>query len=159
MRASRPFAPGYGIAPAEGGEGLLPWSWAEERLLASRSFWLSTVAGGQPHTMPVWGVWSGGAFFFSTGEQSRKARNLAANPHCTVVTEHADEAVILEGVATMAPAGDELRDACAAYAAKYPGFALDAPIGRVFIVRPQKVFAFIDDADRFGATATRWTFA
>ena len=36
--ADRPHMPGYGIrGPAEG-SGLLPWSWAVERLRAARNF-------------------------------------------------------------------------------------------------------------------------
>jgi pyridoxine/pyridoxamine 5'-phosphate oxidase len=49
--------------------------------------------------MPVWGVWADDRFYFSTGRQSRKARNLAANAACVVCAERADEAVIVEGVA------------------------------------------------------------
>ncbi len=55
-----------------------------------------------PHTMVVWGLWQDGRFLFSTGSKSRKARNLAQNPNCVVCTEHAHEAVIVEGVAEIA---------------------------------------------------------
>ena len=40
-KASRPFMPGYGIS--EGEEGLLPWSWAVERLEKSHNYWVMTV--------------------------------------------------------------------------------------------------------------------
>ena len=97
-QASRPFMPGYGIS--EGEEGLLPWSWAVERLEKSHNYWVMTVRpGGRPHAMPVWGVWLDGRYFFSTARTSRKAANLAANPNCVVGTESAAEAVILEGLA------------------------------------------------------------
>lgn len=49
--------------------------------------------------MPIGGLWLDGRFYFSTGKQSRKGRNLAANAECVVCTERADEAVIVEGVA------------------------------------------------------------
>ncbi len=39
---------------------------------------------------------------FSTGSKSRKARNLGQNTSCIVCTEHANEAVIVEGVAEIA---------------------------------------------------------
>jgi hypothetical protein len=53
--------------------------------------------------MPVWGVWlddaePGGGFYFSTGKNTRKAQNLAANPRCVVCNERADEAIIVEGI-------------------------------------------------------------
>lgn len=56
-RASRPYMPGYGVLGAGEGRGLLPWSWAEERLGASHRYWVVSVGrDGQPHAMPVWGV-------------------------------------------------------------------------------------------------------
>jgi hypothetical protein len=54
-RASRPYMPGYGIVGPTQGSGLLPWSWAEERLTASRNYWVaSSWPDGRPHAMPVW---------------------------------------------------------------------------------------------------------
>jgi hypothetical protein len=35
--------PGYGVQPPDGGTGLLPWTWAQERLVSSRDFWLDTA--------------------------------------------------------------------------------------------------------------------
>ncbi len=53
-RADRPVAKGYGLKDPK--DGLLPWSWAEEQLAKSRTYWISTArSGGRPHTMPVWG--------------------------------------------------------------------------------------------------------
>ncbi len=37
-RITRPYMPGYGTLAANDGTGLLHWSWAEERLVASRSY-------------------------------------------------------------------------------------------------------------------------
>src|SRR5271169_7047991 len=102
---SRPHAPGYGFP--ETTKGLLSWSWAEQRLKKSHNYWITTVKTdgspqASPHTMVVWGLWQDGRLLFSTGSQSRKARNLAQNPNCVVCTEHANEAVIVEGVAEIA---------------------------------------------------------
>ena len=95
-KASRPFMPGYGIS--EGEEGLLPWSWAVDRLENSHNYWIATTrADGRPHVMPVWGVWLDGRYIFSTARTSRKASNLADNASCVVCTEGATEAVIVEG--------------------------------------------------------------
>jgi hypothetical protein len=152
---SRPELPGYGVAPADEGEGLLPWAWAEERLAASRSYWIATGRpDGRPHLAPVWGVWWDGALWFSTGRRSAKVRNLAADPRCTASTESAAEAVIVEGTATEADVHPpEVVDA---YSAKYgTGFPSDEPLLRL---APDRAFGFLDDAERFGTTATRWTF-
>ena len=60
-RAGRPHMPGYGVSGPADGTGLLPWSWAEERLSRSHDYVLATVRpDGHPHAMPVWGVWLDG---------------------------------------------------------------------------------------------------
>src|SRR5215813_2271687 len=92
-KISRPNMPDYGILPPDEGAGLLPWEWAAEPLSVSHNYLLATTRpDGRPHVMPVWGLWLDGAFYFSAGRQSRKARNLIANPNCVVSTERADEA-------------------------------------------------------------------
>jgi nitroimidazol reductase NimA-like FMN-containing flavoprotein (pyridoxamine 5'-phosphate oxidase superfamily) len=145
--------PGYGVlGPSEGG-GLLPWAWAETRLVASRNYWLSTASeSGRPHAMPVWGIWLADAFFFSTGTQSRKARHLARDPRCCITTEHAAEAVIVEG--TAAPLADASLAAAAAerYAAKYG----QPPPPPWYRVQPEVVFGLIEQEALFAGTATRW---
>lgn len=151
--ASRPHMPGYGLLPAEEGEGLLPWSWAEERLARSRSYWLSTVrSDGRPHAMPLWGVWLDGALYFSTGSQTIKAQNLCRNPACVVTSELPREAVVVEGTAALM--SGRLPQVEVAYREKYGmGYPADS---HVFRVRPAKAFALIDDDSRFVGTATRW---
>src|SRR5918911_2460896 len=97
-KAARPHMPGYGTP--RGRKGLLPWTWAEQRLRRSHNYWVITVRpDGTPHAMPVWGIWVDQRFVFSTGAKSRKARNLQANPSCVVCTERSAEAVIVEGTA------------------------------------------------------------
>jgi nitroimidazol reductase NimA-like FMN-containing flavoprotein (pyridoxamine 5'-phosphate oxidase superfamily) len=91
--------PGYGIVSPDQGNGLLPWTWAEDRLTGSRNFWLATRwPDGRPHVMPVWAVWHAGALWFSSSERSRKARNLAADPRCSLTTEDPLNPIVAEGV-------------------------------------------------------------
>lgn len=156
IRATRPHIPGYGIAAEKEGRGLLPWSWAEERLSSTRNYWLaSTRPDGRPHVMPVWGLWWQGAFYFSTGDKTVKARNLAANPHCVVCPALGDEAVILEGAVDLLPASPALQPLWAAYRKKY---AWDMKGSPFYAVRPRTVFGFIETDDLFTKTATRWLF-
>jgi nitroimidazol reductase NimA-like FMN-containing flavoprotein (pyridoxamine 5'-phosphate oxidase superfamily) len=151
-RASRPRMGGYGVP--HGSEGMLPWDWARERLTKSHNYWLTTSrADGVPHTMPVWGLWLAGAWYFSTFSTSRKARNLAENPHCVVCNDNAEEAVILEGVAQPIPASEIPQNAPAEYKAKY-GWELQ---GSVFKVQPRVVFAMPEK--QFPGSVTRWNFA
>src|SRR5690349_9043613 len=95
-RATRPHIPGYGLPKSK--KGLLPWKWAEDRLNKSRQYWIATTRpDGRPHVMVIWALWLDGALYFSTGKETRKAKNLARNPNCTMCTQDAAEAVILEG--------------------------------------------------------------
>jgi PPOX class probable F420-dependent enzyme len=90
--------PGYGIQGPTEGTGLLPWSWAIERLTASHDYWVATVdADGQPAVMPVWGAWIDEAVWFSSAPKSRRVRNLARDPRCTITTDNPLEPVVVEG--------------------------------------------------------------
>ena len=154
-RADRPHLPGYGVREPKAEHDLLPWQWAEERLVESRNYWVATARpNGRPHLMPVWGVWHGAALWFSTGAESVKARNLAADPRCSISTERGDEAVIVEGrVERVGPA--RLEAVYAAYRAKYE-WPVDGET--LYVVRPEVAFGFVEHADQFAATATRWRF-
>lgn len=164
-KASRPHAPGYGFP--KGTKGLLPWSWAEHRLKKSHNYWIVTVKtegsphGVSPHAMVVWGLWQDGRFLFSTGSESRKARNLAANPNCIVCTENAAEAVIVEGVAEVADVAAR-RKMIPAYERKYDWdlsamkddmLSMKEP---VFAVRPKVAFGLWEK--HFQPKSTRWKF-
>jgi len=152
--------PGYGLP--EGKKGLLPWTWADRRLKKSHNYWITTVKpGGAPHTMVVWGLWQDGRFRFSTGSNSRKARNLADNTNCIVCTELANEAVIVEGIAEIADVAAR-RKFLPAYERKYKfdmkGMKQDILSMKepVFAVRPRIVFGLWEK--HFIGKSTRWTF-
>lgn len=159
ITVDRPEMPGYGIAPADGGEGLLPWTWAVERIDAARNYWVATSSpDGVPHLAAVWGVWVGGALYFSTGSQTVKARNLEASARCVVSTEDADEAVVIHGVAERV--GDRAAVDCVRkmYVEKYADEFPDPREEPLFAVAPRTVVGTISDPARFAATATRWHF-
>lgn len=156
--SSRPDVPaGYGVVPANEGRGLLDWSWADERLQGRYIWWLATTRpDGRPHVMPIWAVWVGDGVAFSTGGDSRKAKNLAANPCVTIVPERGVESVIVEGeVVTMPEALKPTFFEAYKAAYDYDVSTMDEP---VFMVKPSKVFGFIDEDDGFPLSATRWTF-
>jgi len=47
--------------------------------------WLATInADGSPHVNGVGAIWLNGSFWFETGDGTRKAKNLARDPRCTV---------------------------------------------------------------------------
>jgi nitroimidazol reductase NimA-like FMN-containing flavoprotein (pyridoxamine 5'-phosphate oxidase superfamily) len=146
--------PGYGIS--EDLEGILPWSWARERLESNRNYWIATLRpDGRPHTMPVWGLWIDNRLFFSTAITSTKARNLLANPNCTATTESSTEAVIVEGRADVIDDKAVLEPVWKAYKDKYD-WPMDGE--NMFAITPTTVFAFIETAEQFTTAATRWRF-
>lgn len=153
--------PGYGIAGASEGSGLLPWSWATERLTSSRNYWLATVwPDGRPHVMPVWGHWDGSAFWCSSGGHSRKVRNLRADHRCVVTTDNAVQPVVLQGIADIITDRNEIRGFLAAVNTKYSEAIdeefLDPAVNATIRVRPEVVIA-LDDDDFIGSP-TRWSF-
>ncbi len=160
-RISRPYMPGYGTLPANEGTGLLPWSWAEERLIASRNYWLVSVwPKGGPHAMPVWGIWHKNAFLFSSSRPSRKAKNLGVNPRCVVATEDALNPVIVEGVAALLTKAEDLELLLslenAKYETDYKIEMLDPAVNSCFRVRP--IWAFGIEHGDFEGSPTRWEF-
>jgi hypothetical protein len=146
--------PGYGIS--ESRKGILPWSWAKQRLVKNRNYWITTVRpDDRPHTMPVWAVWHKDRLFFSTAITSTKSRNLLANPNCTATTESATEAIIVEGNAEIIEVTTTLKPVWKAYKAKYD-WSIDGE--KLFVLTPRKVFAFIETAEQFATASTRWRF-
>src|SRR5207253_5393321 len=96
------YMPGYGTLEAHQGTGLLPWSWARQRLERSHDYWVATTRpDGRPHVMAVWGVWFDEALRFSSSRGSRRARNLAANPACAITTDNPYEPVVIEARAEL----------------------------------------------------------
>jgi len=157
-RADRPDMPGYGLLDEQAGTGLKPWSYAVERLANARGYWIATSRpDGRPHAMPIWGVWLNDKFMFSTGIQSRKARNIAANPSVVIAVEPADDAIILEGTVESVEDRDVKKKFADAYQAKYSwdmeGF--DEP---VFAVTPTAAFSFSTNPGEFVGGSTRWRF-
>jgi len=162
-KASRPHWPDALQNAPDATSGLKPWSWAVERLENSHNYWISTARlEGRPHLMVVWGIWWENAFWFSTGPRTRKAKNIAANPHCVIGTEKADEAVILEGVAQEIKDQAVWKEIAGFYDRKYGGEILpllEASGGSIFRVEPEVAFGQDEHATNFVESATRWQFA
>ncbi|HEY4872130.1 MAG TPA: pyridoxamine 5'-phosphate oxidase family protein [Candidatus Dormibacteraeota bacterium] len=159
---SRPYMPGYGTLDADQGTGLLPWSWARERLERSHDYWVATTRpDGRPHIMPVWGVFLDEALWFSSSRGSRKARNIATNPHCAITTDNAYEPVIIEGTAELIADQAAITTFVIAindkYHTEYSVDFFNAPENACFVVRPTWAFG-LTESD-FTGSPTRWVFA
>jgi hypothetical protein len=161
-KASRPHWPDALDFPKDSEIGLKTWPWALERLEQSHNYWIATSRPeARPHLMLVWGVWWQDAFWFSTGPRTRKAKNIAADPHVVIGTEKADEAVILEGLAEEIKDRSVWKELAQIYNKKYGGDVeplLMSSGGCVFRVRPLVAFGQDEHASNFSESATRWHF-
>ena len=64
----------------------------------SRTTWLTTInEDGSPHVTPVGAIWVDGTFWFQTGEGTRKGRNVARDPRCSVAISIRDADLVIEG--------------------------------------------------------------
>jgi hypothetical protein len=155
-RASRPVVPAsYGFPTSP--KGLLDWIWARERLTKSYNYVIVTVRpDGRPHAMGMHGLWFEDAYYFGTGPATRKAKNLAHNPHCIVISEDMNELIIVEGTAE-AIGYDALPAELSDLSKKKYGWPIDPRMGgQVFKVAPRIVFAF--PLKQITTAVTKWTF-
>ena len=92
------------------GDGLPPVDWAvvTAQLDAgsapaadapnARSTWLITVnEEGSAHVTAFGALWLAGAFWFQTGSGTRKSRNVARDPRCSIAVSIRDADVVVEG--------------------------------------------------------------
>lgn len=159
--AARPtFPEGYGIP--ETSDGLLTWDQVERRLRDSLHYWISSVRpDGRPHSVPRWGVWVDGRFWYDGAPTTRHTRNVEQNPAVTLTLESGIEVVIVEGEshATRAEPGDlgaRLARAFGKYAsagyAPGPDSWARGDGGGLRVITPRKAmawFSFPTDCTRF----------
>lgn len=159
--ARRPHMPGYGIVGHGEGSGLLPWAWAEERLITSRNYWVATVwPDGRPHVMPVWAVWQDRSLWFTSSLASRKTRNLLANPNCVMTTDDAPNPVVIEGHAALRQEPELtskfLNATNAKYGTSYGMELVDPAVNATFRLEPNWAFGLMQDD--FTGSPTCWEF-
>ena len=160
---------------------LVPWDLVEARLSGgslagtegpdNRS-WLATVnPDGSPHLTGLGPLWVEGSFYLTTGETTRKGRNLARDPRCTlgISTEDFDlaadcDASLVEDpglVADLAgrwnaggwPAAPD--DSGVALTAEFSAPSAGPPPWRVYRLVPRTITVVLASAP---GGATRWTF-
>jgi hypothetical protein len=126
-------------------DGLPPVDWAVvvEKLDAgsapapdavnARTTWLSTVnEDGSPHVTAVGALWVDGTFWFQTGARTRKARNVAHDPRCSISVSMRDADVVVEGDAARVTAPSEVTRIAKAWADQgWPAEADDSGSGIV----------------------------
>ena len=110
-------------------EGLPPVNWAAiaEKLASgsapasdarnARSTWLTTInEDGSPHVTAVGAVWLDSTFWFQTGARTRKGRNVARDPRCSIAVSVGGADLVFEGHATRVTAPDVVARLAAAWA-------------------------------------------
>ena len=163
---------------------LVEWSRVEARLSAgpdalagtgsadNRSWLATTNRHGSPHLTALGPLFVSGLFYFTTGESTRKGRNLARDPRCTlgVSTDEFDLAVNGEAVPVDDP--EVVADMAARWAAGgWParvdesGLALTAeysapsagrPPWRVYRLTPRQATVVLSASP---GGATQWRFS
>jgi Pyridoxamine 5'-phosphate oxidase len=166
---------GYGAPPVE---------WArvrnrlEERLSQGpgsggpdrHTHWVATVRpDGRPHVMPVGAIWLEGSVYFTSGPGTRRAKNLADNPHCTITVATHDFDLVIEGEATKVTDDAVIERIAEVYAAggwpatvgdgglvaEYSAPSAGPPPWPVYEVTPTTIFA-LGTAEPYGAARFRF---
>jgi PPOX class probable F420-dependent enzyme len=112
------------------GTPLLEWSRIESALDAGltqapgsggpdrHTCWLATInPDGSPHLTGVGALWVDGAFWFETGEGTRKGRNLARDPRCSLSVAADEFDLVVEGEAAVVTDGPTVAAMAARWAA------------------------------------------
>jgi hypothetical protein len=156
------------------GDAELPWSRAQSALSTPASPAITHFLGtcrpdGTPHAAGVGAQWLDGHLYFTSNPTTRKSRDLAVNPRCTISVRLPGIDLVLEGTAARATETETLERIAAAYRdggwpAQVEGDALTAPFSAPSAGPPPwHVYRFTFDTVVGVATeepygATRWRF-
>ena len=158
------------------GNAVLPWERARAELVkvfsgAATPHFLGTGGpDGRPHVAGVGAAWFDGDLYFTSNLAARKARNLAANPACTIAVSLTGIDLTIRGTAervtdtaTLERVAKIYRDG--GWPTQVEGDALTAPYSAPSAGPPPwHLFRFTFDTVVGNATAephgaTRWRFA
>ncbi len=104
------------------GNDALPWSRARDALANPQGSGVTHFLGtirqdGRPHAAGVGAMWHDGDLYIVSGPDTRKSRDLAANPACTISVRLEGIDLVLEGDAARVTDGPTLEALAAAYRA------------------------------------------
>ena len=151
----------------------IPWSRALEALEAAdpdaRAFLATTRPDGRPHVAGVGALWDEGRVYIVSGEGTRKSRNIAKNPHCSIALALKGIDLIVEGAAERVTDDPTLRRLAKRYAEQgwpakvedgaftydYSAPSAGPPPWYVYEVTPTTAYG-VASAEPHGAT--RWRF-
>lgn len=157
------------------GSEAIPWSRPRELLAAGAlgsgaSFFLGTVRpDGRPHAAGIGAAWYDSDLYFQCGPKTRKARNVAMNPACTISGSLPGMDLAFEGEARRVADTPTLEAVAAVYreggwpvqveddafTAPYSAPSAGPPPWHLFRLTAHTVFG-VATAEPYGAT--RWRF-
>src|SRR6476620_4528147 len=80
--------------------------------------WLTTInADGSPHVTGIGALWADGSFWFETGQATRKGRNIARDPRCTLSVATQEFDLVVDGEATQVTDPETVAQMAARWAA------------------------------------------
>ena len=157
----------YGLDP-------IPWSRALQALESPErpndtSFLATTRPDGRPHVAGVGAVWDDGKVYFVSGAGTRKSRNVAQNPNCSIAMSLKGIDLVVEGRAERVTDDETLHRLAKRYAeGGWPAVVKDGaftydysapsagpPPWDLYAVAPTTVFGVLSDEP---GGATRWRF-
>ncbi|HEX3211894.1 MAG TPA: pyridoxamine 5'-phosphate oxidase family protein [Actinomycetota bacterium] len=157
------------------GDPELPWSRPRDLLEAGPpgpeiTFFLGTAgAVGRPHAAGVGALWADEGLYFTAGPGTKKARNLAANPACTISVKLEGIDMVFEGEASRVTDGPTLERLAQRYRdggwpAQVEGDGFTAPFSAPSAGPPPWHLYYVTLRTAFGVAtaephgATRWRF-
>ncbi|WP_433374872.1 pyridoxamine 5'-phosphate oxidase family protein [Actinoplanes sp. CA-142083] len=156
------------------GDPEMPWSRAEEALSAppakENTYFLGTCRpDGTPHSAGIGPQWLDGFLYFTSNPSTRKSRDLAVNPRCTISARLPRIDLVLDGTAERITDAGTLERLAQGYRdggwpAEVDGDALTAPFSAPSAGPPPwQVYRFtfhqvvgVATEEPYGAT--RWRF-
>ena len=157
------------------GNAELPWSRPHDVLAgadpsADLTWFLGTIRpDGRPHAAGLGATWFDGDLYFTSSPEARKAKNIAANPACTLSVRLPGIDLVFEGEARRVTDRATLDAVVALYQkggwpAEVEGDALTAPFSAPSAGPPPWYLYRLTYRKVFGVAteephgATRWTF-
>jgi hypothetical protein len=134
--------------------------------------WLTTInADGSPHTTALGALWVHDTFWFETGARTRKGRNVARDPRCSMALSLLEFDLVVEGTAQQVTDPARVTDLARRWAdqgwpcepdesgtaltAAYSAQSAGRPPWYVYRIDPTSAYA-LQTVEPFGAT--RWRF-
>ena len=134
--------------------------------------WLATInPDGSPHVTGIGALWADGCWWFETGQNTRKGKNLARDPRCALSVATHDFDLVVEGEAAKVTDPDTVAamaarwsadgwparvdDTGRAITAEYSAPSAGPPPWHVYRLTPRTATA-VGTVDPGGAT--RWRF-